>query len=287
MLVKTARTFLTTLEEEYWDFRAVFLLPSRHTPLVKPPGLEPRFATPVPGRARLDPAQESLQVDALDTHGAIRLQDLFGLLVNRGADRTNGILYRSSGSESIAVGRESNLPLGLKDEFDEGLVYPVVQGGEPQRAPFVCSGLWNPHTSGGSADGPPAQIVRQGRAFMGRERLAAAHPSRVLPLIVLCDATDSAPLHRPRRQQGFLEAVDSSASSRVRGVVDLPFELEHRDLQRTPWDLVPCIRSRSRLAQDVLARLCSSPFRSTARPSADPLAFPAPVAADVIPSRAP
>jgi hypothetical protein len=69
MLVKTARTFLTTLEEEYWDFRAVFLLPSRHTPLVKPPGLEPRFATPVPGRARLDPAQESLQVDALDTHG--------------------------------------------------------------------------------------------------------------------------------------------------------------------------------------------------------------------------
>ena len=81
--------------------------------------------------------------------------------------------------------------------------------------------------------------------------------------------------------------MDSSDISRVRGFVDPPFELEHRDLQLTPGDLVPFIRRRCRRAHDLFTLLGSSPFRSTARLSAYPLAFPEAFASDVIPARAP
>src|ERR687887_591535 len=110
------------------------------------------------------------------------------------------------------------------------------------------------------------------------------HGVYTMTQIVLGDAADCEQFRSPRLQEEFLESADIS---RVRGFVDPPFELKHRDLQLTPGELVPFIRSRCRLAHDVFTLLGSSPFRSTARLSAYPPAFPEAFASDVIPSRTP
>jgi hypothetical protein len=255
--------------------------------VVENPGLEPRLYEPVQGRERLDLSEEGCLVEAVETLRDLGVQGVLGLLFNRGEDRPDGIVYGSSGAESVAVGFEPSLPLWLKYEFDEGLECPIVERGNRQRAPFVCSRLRNPHTSGGSANWQLSQLISQGIPLAGCERLGAVDPGRVLTLVVLCDATDGEQFRRPRLQEEFLASVNSAEISRLRGFVDPPCELAHRHLQLTPRDPVPFIRSRCRLAHDVFARLGSSPFRSTASPSAYPPAFPEALASDVIPSRTP
>lgn len=209
-------------------------------PVVEQPGLAPRLHDPVQGRERLELSEEGCLVDAVETLRDIGVQSLPGLLFNR------------------------------RCEFDEGLGWPIVERGNRQRAPFVFSRLRNPRTSGGSADGQLSQRISQGIPLAGRERLEAVDPGRVLALVVLCDATDCEQLRSLRLQEEFLEFVDSFDVSSVRGFVEPPFALEHRRLQRIPGDLVPFIRGRCRLAHDMFTLLGSSPFPSTASPSAYP-----------------
>jgi hypothetical protein len=162
-----------------------------------------------------------------------------------------------------------------------------VECGNRKRALFVFARLRNPYPSGGSAGRQRAELSRQGTALVGCERFDSVNPRGVLALVVLGDATDCEQFRSPRLQEEFLESVDSADISRLRGFVDPPFELKHRYLPLAPGELVPCIRRRCRLAHDVFTLLGSSPCRSTARLSAYPPAFPAALASDVIPPRAP
>src|SRR5712691_2548654 len=81
--------------------------------VIKDPSLEPGFDKSVQGRARLQLAQEGCLVDAVETLGDVGVQGVLGLLLNRDEDRTDGILDRASGAESVAVGLEPRLPLRL------------------------------------------------------------------------------------------------------------------------------------------------------------------------------
>jgi hypothetical protein len=96
-------------------------------PVVKNPSLEPPLNQAPKGRECLDLLQESFMVNAIKTLGDISIQDVLGQLFNRDENRTDSIVYRASRSESIAVGFEPSLPLGLKHEFDQSLEGSVVE----------------------------------------------------------------------------------------------------------------------------------------------------------------
>jgi hypothetical protein len=98
-------------------------------PVVEHPSLEPCLHKPVQGWERLDLSEEGFLVDAIEALRDIGVQGILGLLLDRDEDRTDGIVYGSCGSESVAVGLEPCLPRRLQHEFDERLQCPVVERG--------------------------------------------------------------------------------------------------------------------------------------------------------------
>src|SRR5262249_25807700 len=97
--------------------------------VIEDPSLEPAFDQSVQGRGCLQLTQEGGLVDAVATLGDISVQGVLGLLLNRDEDRTDGIVDRASGAESVAVGLKLGLPLRLQGVFDQGLPCPIMKRG--------------------------------------------------------------------------------------------------------------------------------------------------------------
>ena len=152
--------------------------------IVEHSGLEPRFHEAVQGRECLELAEEGLLIDTIEALRDISVQGGLGLLLNRDEDGPDSVVDGPSGSASIAVGFEPCFPLRFKDEFDEGLECPIVEGGNRKRAFVVFARLRNPHPSGGAAGRQRAELSRQGTSLAGCERFDPVNPRGVLALVM-------------------------------------------------------------------------------------------------------
>jgi len=149
--------------------------------VIEDPSLEPSFDQSVQGRGCLQLTQEGGLVDAVATLGDISVQGVLGLLLNRDEDRTDGIVDRASGAESVAVGLKLGLPLRLQGVFDQGLPCPIMKRGNRERAVFVCSRFGIPTRLAGLPIGSLPRFSARACRWGGVSDLIPSIPAVCLP----------------------------------------------------------------------------------------------------------
>ncbi len=68
-------------------------------------------------------------IDPIKTFCDVGIQHIFGLFVDRGKERTDGIVGGATGPEAVAVGFEFGLPFGLQRQLHQSLEGSVSKRG--------------------------------------------------------------------------------------------------------------------------------------------------------------
>ncbi len=251
------------------------------------PGRQPGFDRPADGRDGVELGEQGPVRDGVEAARDVRVQHVLGGEHGLLEDGFDGIVAGPPGAEAVAVRLEAGLPLRFERELDQGLVRPVEQDGDAQRAPLVgLAGLGDedpPHRPRGDAGGV-SQARDEAQPLPWPDGLDPVDARGLAPLVVLGDAPDGEHPRGAGLEEEPLEAVDCLGIATLLGSVDALLQAVHMPLQRAPGGLRPVFAARRRRARLRCSHATRAPTLYTTVPtSAYPAAFPPALASSAIP----